>query len=46
MRNIEYHASIIVWDLIMKPNVTQRIYYKPLADMVVKMLKEITSKYL
>lgn len=40
MRNLEHHAFLIVFDLITKPNHTQLITYKPLADMVEKMLQK------
>lgn len=43
MRNIEYKASVIVFDLIMY-NRTYIITHKPLADMVEKMLKVVLEE--
>lgn len=39
MRNLEYHAACIVYDLMTKPKHQILIAYKPLADMVEKMIK-------
>ncbi len=44
MRNIEYHASNIVMELILYPERKQYIAYKPLADMVELMIKDIFEK--
>ena len=41
MKNIEYYASNIVWDLITNPKQKIYIAHKPLADMVQKMLREM-----
>ena len=41
MRNLEYHASNIVMEMILYPERKMLIAYKPLADMVKMMLKTI-----
>lgn len=41
MRNLEYHASNIVMEMILFPERKQYITFKPLSDMVERMLREI-----
>lgn len=41
MRNLEYHASNIIMEMILYPKRKQYIAFKPLADKVETMLKEL-----
>lgn len=44
MRDMEYHASNIIMEMILFPERKQFIAYKPLADMVESMIKDILEK--